>query len=72
MEACCNQLLELDHGGFTALHAFGGRGSYDKFREVRWRGVRVCCGAQRGGRRGKKTGCAVRHGNKGVHPGRRD
>ncbi len=33
MEAVCTGILELDQG--TAhLHAFGGPGSYDKFRQV--------------------------------------
>lgn len=35
MESCCSQLLELDHGGFTAMHPFGGHGSYQAFKEVR-------------------------------------
>ena len=34
MESCCNQLLELDHGGFTAMHPFGGTGSYSAFKDV--------------------------------------
>jgi hypothetical protein len=34
MESCCSQLLELDHGGFTAMHPFGGNGSYDAFKGV--------------------------------------
>lgn len=35
MESCCSQLLELDHGGFTSMHPFGGHGSYEAFKEVR-------------------------------------
>lgn len=34
MENCCTQLLELDHAGFTAMHPFGGAGSYDAFKQV--------------------------------------
>ena len=35
MEAACNRVLELDGDGGAFLHAFGGPGSYAKFREVR-------------------------------------
>eukprot|EP00775_Hariotina_reticulata_P003188 gene3188-3466_t len=28
-------LLELDHGGFTSTHPFGGSGSYDNFKQAR-------------------------------------
>lgn len=46
MESCCTQLLELDHGGFTAMHPFGGEGSYDAFKEVRLlANYSVCTGA---------------------------
>ncbi|KAF8071337.1 yfmR [Scenedesmus sp. PABB004] len=35
MEDVCDRLLELDHGGFTACHEFGGPGSYTRFKAAR-------------------------------------
>eukprot|EP00878_Enallax_costatus_P045842 GHUV01055345.1.p1 GENE.GHUV01055345.1~~GHUV01055345.1.p1 ORF type:complete len:549 (+),score=163.93 GHUV01055345.1:459-2105(+) len=35
MEQTCDRLLELDHGGFTTTHPFGGSGSYEAFKQAR-------------------------------------
>lgn len=35
MEQTCDRLLELDHGGFTTSHPFGGNGSYEAFKQAR-------------------------------------
>jgi hypothetical protein len=35
MESACNRILELDGNGGAHLHKLGGKGSYEKFKEVR-------------------------------------